>query len=321
MKVSVILTIKNEAASLPALLESLAAQSRPADEVIVCDGGSADGSAAILSAYRGRLPLRLFKAPGSNISQGRNRAIAAAAGPIIASTDAGVRLTPDWLAELVRPIEEGGAAAAAGWFRPAPQTDFETVMGATVLPDLADIDPAAFLPSSRSAAFLKSAWQAAGGYPEWLDYGEDLVFDLALRGLYGPFPFAPAAVAHFRPRPSLAAFGRQYYRYARGDGKAGLWPRRHAVRYLTYFFGLPALLAMAARGRLLGWLGLLAAAGLYCRRPAQRLWPLTAGWPPGRRLAGLALIPVILLVGDLAKMAGYPAGVCWRRTLGRPERL
>ena len=34
-------------------------------------------------------------------------------------------------------------------------TDFEVVMGATVLPNLDDVDPESFLPSSRSIASLR----------------------------------------------------------------------------------------------------------------------------------------------------------------------
>ena len=73
-------------------------------------------------------------------------------------------------------------------------------MGATVLPAVDEIRPESFLPSSRSVAFTKAAWQAAGGYPEWLDYCEDLIFDFRLREVSGPFAWAPEAVAHFRPR-------------------------------------------------------------------------------------------------------------------------
>ena len=67
-------------------------------------------------------------------------------------------------------------------------------MSGTVLPAMDDIDPQTFLPSSRSIAFTKEAWAAVGGYPEWLDYCEDLLFDLALRDRYS-FAFAPAAIA------------------------------------------------------------------------------------------------------------------------------
>jgi glycosyltransferase involved in cell wall biosynthesis len=312
MNVSVIVTVKDEGEAIRALLESLLDQTRRPDEIVICDGGSSDNTLEIIEDYRRWLPLHLVEAPGSNISQGRNRAIDAATGPLIAVTDAGVILSPVWLEELIRPLEENSAPVVSGWFEADPYTDFEVIMGATVLPERQEIDPAACLPSSRSVAFRKEAWEVVGGYPEWLDYGEDLVFDLALRQKYGPFPFARWAVAYFRPRGTLRAFARQYYNYARGDGKANLWPRRHAVRYATYVLALPGILWLLWREKWYGWLLLLAGMGAYCRRPAQRLWSATGGWRPPARLRALALIPLIRLIGDVAKMIGYPAGLWWR---------
>lgn len=312
MNVSVILTVKNEGAALEALLDSLVQQTRLPGEVVVADGGSTDNTLAVLRDYQRWLPLKIIHAPGSNISQGRNQAIAAAAGPIIVATDAGVVLSPIWLEELVRPLEKEEAQVVGGWFEADPYTDFEVVMGATVLPSLHEIQPKKFLPSSRSVAFRKEAWEAVGGYPEWLDYSEDLVFDLALRAHYGPFSFAPRAVAYFRPRRDLRSFFRQYYHYGRGDGKANLWPRRHAIRYVTYLLLLPALLRDIWRGHWRGWFGLMLGTGAYSYRPARRLWQVTWGWRPPARLRAFSLIPIIRFVGDVAKMAGYLAGLGWR---------
>ena len=188
-----------------------------------------------------------------------------------------------------------------------------------MLPARQDIDPQAFLPSSRSVAFRKSAWAAVGGYPEWLEHSEDLVFDKALRERFGPFAFAPEAVAYFRPRPSLRAFYRQYHAYARGDGKANLWPRRHAIRYATYLIGLPLILRAIWRERFVGWLLLLLGIGAYSRRPAERLWANTWGWRPPARARAFALIPIIRLVGDVAKMVGYPEGGWWRLRRGASD--
>src|SRR5258707_13813115 len=116
---------------------------------------------------------------------------------------------------------------------------------------------------------LHDALPILGGYPEWLDYCEDLVFDLALQNAGHLFGFAPEAKVWFRPRGSLVAFFRQYFRYARGDGKADLFRRRHAIRYAVY-----AALALLRyrRGR---WLVLLLALGglAYTRRPYARLRP------------------------------------------------
>lgn len=320
MPVSVVLTVLNEAESLPALLDSLAQQTRPPDEIVVAEGGSRDRTPAILQEYAGRLPLRVIAAPGSNISQGRNFAIGAACGDVIAATDAGVRCQPDWLERLTAPFADPAVMSAAGFFRADPRGVLETAMGATVLPEARDVNPATFLPSSRSVAFRRSAWEAVGGYPEWLDFSEDVVFDLALRAHFGPFAFVPEALVHFRPRGSLAALARQYYQYARGDGKANLFPRLHAIRYGAYLMLAPALVYTAVRVN--PWLGLAGVlAGLaYLRLPLRRLWPRLSGMPPLDRLRALAYLPLIRFVGDAAKMLGYPVGVYWRLTRGAPGR-
>jgi glycosyltransferase involved in cell wall biosynthesis len=327
MKVSVIATILNEVEALERLLTSLESQSRPPDEVVIADGGSTDGSLDLLDdwARAGRLGLRVLRRPGANISAGRNAAIAAATGDVVAVTDAGVRLEPGWLEALAAPFEgppagERFVAAVAGWFVADPRTLFETAMGATVLPHVREVRPETFLPSSRSVAFRPAAWEAAGGYPEWLDYCEDLIFDLRLSDLYGPFPFEPGARVHFRPRGSLRAFFRQYYQYARGDGKADLWRRRHLARYLTYLVAGPALLLLALFHSPWWWLALAAGLAVYTATPYRRLWPMLAGYGLAERLAAVLLVPVIRVVGDVAKMLGYPLGLVWRRrNWERPE--
>lgn len=326
LRVSAIATVFNEVASIDALIASLCGQSRPPDEIVIVDGGSQDGTLERLgawasgtpptpwdrkAAFAGLPPIRCISAPGANISAGRNLAISEAAGPIIAVTDAGVRLVDGWLDELVAPFSEG-ARVVAGFFGSDPRGAFETALGAATLPEAREIDPDNFLPSSRSVAFLKADWQAIGGYPEWLDYCEDLVFDLRLRALAGPARFAPKALALFRPRPDPVAFWKQYYRYARGDGKAGLWPLRHALRYLTYGLAMPALVLLGWRLHPLAWLLLaLGLAGMLHRGLGRlsRQWQVLT---PGERLGALAWLPAIRAVGDLAKMAGYPVGLAWR---------
>jgi glycosyltransferase involved in cell wall biosynthesis len=304
------------------LLDSLAVQTRQPDQVIIVDGGSQDGTLALLRAEQAcaRLALTIIEQPGANISQGRNAAIAAAQGEIIAVTDAGVRLVATWLERLVTPLEESaddtGQRAApvvvAGFFRPDPQTLFEVAMGATVLPELSDIDPERFLPSSRSVAFLKRAAQAIGGYPDWLDYCEDLIFDLRLWNRFGPFVFVPEALVYFRPRGSLQAFSKQYFLYARGDGKADLWRRRHLLRYLTYLVALPAIGLLGRRRGEHWWtLYLISIPGMFLT-PWRRLPPLWRDYGPFDRLRALLWVPIIRIVGDAAKMIGYPVGLLWR---------
>ncbi len=310
---SVVMTVLNEATSVNQVLDSLAAQTRLPDEVVIVDGGSTDGTWEILEARpAGDLPVRVFRQEGANISSGRNLAIGHARGPIIAVTDAGVTLPPTWLELLVAPVTEEHPLAA-GFFVPDPRGPFETALGATTLPRVEDIPDGRFLPSSRSAAFLKRIWGASGGYPEWLDYCEDLVFDIRAEEAAGcRWTFVPQAAVHFRPRPTLRAFARQYYLYARGDGKADLWASRHAVRYATYLMGGPTLLAWAVTGRDWAWAALGAGLVAIVAKSLSRLVGQWGDLSVGGRVAAAAWVPVIRVIGDLSKMAGYPVGRWWR---------
>lgn len=319
MRVSVILTVLNEGAAMHPLLESLTAQTRPPDEIVIADGGSRDNTVALISEYAARLPLYTLSVPGANIAQGRNAAIRAATGDVIAVTDAGVRCEPAWLEKLTAPFHQPSgvrgqpsANLVAGFFASDPQTVTEVAMGATVLPDQRDVNPNTFLPSSRSVAFRKAVWEAVGGYPEWLDFSEDVVFDLRVRERFGPFVFAPEALVHFRPRGSLRALARQYYQYARGDGKANLFPKQHTVRYVAYLIVAPLLIYAALSVNAWLWLVGLMAGLAYLRTPLRRVRPYLASLSLPDRLSALLLIPVIRVVGDLAKMLGYPTGVWWR---------
>lgn len=308
---ALVVTVLDEAGSIDALLTSVERQTCQPDEIVVVDGGSTDGTWEKLQSWQGRLRLVLLRLDGASISRGRNAAIAETAAPLIAVTDAGVELDPHWLEELLAHATE--ADVVSGFFCSSWRTPFEAALGATVLPALEDVRPESFLPSSRSVLFHRAAWEVVGGYPEWLDYCEDLVFDLALRDHGFRFLFAPRARAAFRPRPTPRAFFRQYYLYARGDGKADLWRKRHAMRYLTYLAG-PALLFLF---RLRALPLLLAGMALYLRRPYQRALPEVAEMDALDRTRAIVWVPALRVLGDVAKIVGYPVGTMWRLRHGR----
>ncbi len=336
--ITLIATVLNEGHSMHRLMQSLVAQTRLPDEVVIVDGGSHDNTVAILESYTDQLPLRVLIVQGCNISEGRNRAIAAARGDIIAVTDAGVILAPNWLEQITKPLlDDPTYDAVGGFFDPDYTTLFELAMSATVLPLVDEINPATFLPTSRSVAFRKAVWKTVDGYPEWLDYCEDLVFDLRVKQVLESqseakiivlFAFAPQALVAFRPRGSLRSFFKQYYLYARGDGKADLWRKRHISRYLTYLVALPAVFLLGLLIHPLLWLFVLPGAFFYLRQPYQRLAKIikshklrTTNDNP-TKITGLntwysllylsVMVVVIRIVGDIAKMLGYPVGWWWR---------
>jgi glycosyltransferase involved in cell wall biosynthesis len=306
--VSVIATVKDEAGSIEPFLCALLEQSRTPDEIIISDGGSTDGTRQIVHrmAVEADVAVRVIDAPGSNIARGRNVAIERCAGPIVAVTDAGAMPRPDWLERLIRPVEVCGAGVSGGFFVPGGSGFVERCISAVITPQLPEVDPDTFLPSSRSLAFRKEWWERVGGYPEWLDHCEDVVFDLELKREGAALAFVPDAIVTWNPRSTMRGFARQYFYYARGDAHAGLWRERHALRYGAYLV-LVALLGRAARRpTTLG--PLIAGSRAYLARYYRRARRASPARTPLQAAMAKGLIPAIVLVGDLAKMLGYAAG-------------
>ena len=299
MKVSLVTTVKDDAEAIEPFLETLAGQTRQPDEIVVVDGGSTDGTLQRLRAARG---ITLIEEPGANIARGRNLAIAAANHDVIAVTDADCLLEPGWLEHLLVPIRSG-ADVSMGFYRPVAEGLLQTCMGAVNLPDADEIDPATFMPSSRSVAFRRSAIEAAGGYPEWLEIGEDMFVNHRWRDLGLDLRFAPHAVVRWRLRGTLADTWLQYFRYARGDAIAGMFPERHALRFAVYG---GALYAWSSRSRLLK-LATLVGAGVYAARPLRRAITRLQARPD--RAKAIVAVPALSAFTDVAKMAGYLSGL------------
>lgn len=318
VRITIVCTAKNEEDNIATLIESMLGQSLRPDEIVINDNNSTDGTAAVVQRYHdaGR-PVRLVRG-GHNIPSGRNNAIHHATGDIIACTDAGLVLDRHWLQRITAPLRENTADIVAGFFHPLPRSIFEHAIGCTNYPDAVEVNPATFMPFGKSVAFRKHNWEVVDGYPEWASHCEDLLFDRAMLQSGARLAFAGTALVHFRPRERLRAFFWQYYYYARGDAVAGLWPRRHALRYATY--------AVAAVLGLLGGLGwVLVGIGVlaYCRRPWQRVMRRRhEGYTVTQSVLAAGLVPLIRVTGDIAKMIGYPAGWIrlWRNPHLRSER-
>ena len=105
--ISVVIPVLDDAEMLARCLEDLAAQLRPADEIVVVDNGSTDETAAVARAAG----ARVIEQPQRGIWPAASAGYDAATGDIIARLDADSRPPTDWLlhieAELVDAPEVG----------------------------------------------------------------------------------------------------------------------------------------------------------------------------------------------------------------------
>ncbi|GIG28737.1 glycosyltransferase family 2 protein [Cellulomonas marina] len=110
LRISVVVPALDEEALLPACLASLAAQDRPADEVLVVDNGSRDATAALARAAGATVLVE----PRRGIWPAAARGYDAASGDVIARCDADSTLPPGWLAAVEAAFADPACLAVTG---------------------------------------------------------------------------------------------------------------------------------------------------------------------------------------------------------------
>jgi len=302
VRTAIIATVRNEASRIEEFLASLERQTRTPDVIVVTDGGSTDDTPQKLAAFAARtnLPFRWSSVPG-NRSTGRNAAVRAAEADLIAATDVSI-LDPSWFERILAPLERGEADVVAGWYELLVDTPRERAVGLLTQYSLGQVRPETFLPSSRSVAFRRAAWEGAGGYPEDLATTEDTVFDLRLRRAGFRFVFEPRAVVRWRPATSAWTAYRMYRQFAESDGQAGIFLAaysRYGLVYAAYAGGLLLLILGAFWWPL--WIVLLPGGIAYLLFRIRKVFR-----------AGLwSQIPYAIVVGfalDAAMLTGYLRG-------------
>jgi glycosyltransferase involved in cell wall biosynthesis len=102
MRVSVVMPVYNGEAYVAEALDSVHAQTRQADEIVVVDDGSQDAGAAIVARYA---DVRCLYQPNGGCAAARNRGVAEAGGDVIAFIDQDDRWLPGHLARMLDVLE------------------------------------------------------------------------------------------------------------------------------------------------------------------------------------------------------------------------
>src|ERR1043165_745641 len=223
MKVSVVVPVRDEEHSIRELLESLLAQTRPPDEIVITDGGSTDATPQIIEDYIHRgAPVRLIRAGAALPGRGRNLGAAQASCEWLAVSHARIRLANNWLEALVTKAEtRNGIDVVYGSWEPVTDSFFKQCAAIAYVPPPTSHEGIMVRPRSIASALLRrEAWRAVNGFPEDLRSAEDLLFMDRLEHAGYKTAYEPRAQVYWDLRPTLWSTFKRFLIYSRNNIRA-----------------------------------------------------------------------------------------------------
>lgn len=311
--VSVIIPAYNSAETLGACLAALQRQTRPPEEIIVVNDGSTDGTAQVAAAYG----VAVLHQPNAGQAAARNRGARVAGGAILLFTDADCEPAPDWIEQMLIPLQAPAVVGVKGRYQTRQpqlvarfvqqeyQERYDRMAGAAQI-DFID---------TYSAAYRRQVFLANGGFDPSFRINEDQEFSFRLADRGYRLVYRPQAVVAHQHRATLAG-------YAYRKFLVGLWKPRVTRRYpakLRHDSHTPLSLKLQMIFTMVG--ALLAGAGMILRQRrlllsglGSSLLLLVSGLPflikIGRRDRPVLLVaPLLLWLRAWALSLGFLVGI------------
>lgn len=221
--VSVVIPTREGGTSLLRCVESVAASSYSAElvEILVVDDGSQNPDAGWVSGVRNAHPgARVIHKAWGGPASARNCGINAAAGELVAFTDDDCLVARDWVAEVVRALEDDSAAGVGGRVRAADNSVISKYMD-----HVCALDPF-LLPSGEpwylvtaNCCFRRGDLLEAGGFDTTFKLGaaEDTDLSLRLSRSGKRLKFQPSCRVSHSYANTLESFVSRFHRYGLGN--------------------------------------------------------------------------------------------------------
>jgi len=201
--ISIVVTVRNEAKNIAALLDSLVLQEPPI-EILVVDSGSEDPTRDIVRQYEARYEHVHLYIRGGTRGEGRNFGIGKARGEAIAFIDGDAIANPFWVHEIREGLKQ--ADVVAGRTIQIGYRPFEELERVELIVQGSDVT----FPSTN-LAYRVSVLREVGGFDPWLRTAEDI--DLNMRAVTAGhrIVYRAGMIVYHRTRDSYFDFLRQAF--------------------------------------------------------------------------------------------------------------
>lgn len=235
MSVLAVIPCLNEARHLAPLLKQML-DDTAIDQLVVVDGGSTDGSRAIVAAMADDKRLILLDNPDRIQSAGVNRAVSrfGSEHDWLLRIDAHCLYPDGYAARLLLSAQINKASAVVvpmvtvgkGGFQRATAAAQNSILGTGGSPHR-HLVSGRFVEHGHHALIDLDMFRSVGGYCEAMPCNEDAEFDHRQQMAGGSIWLEPAAAVTYFPRADLGSLWKQYRRYGQGRARN---MRRHGMR-------------------------------------------------------------------------------------------
>ncbi len=295
--ITVVVPVRDEAATVGAALESLARQTVGPEclEILIYDGDSTDGTQAVCEAFAGRCAWRRFEVlanPRRTVPHALNGALATSRCAWFTRLDGRARLSPGYLEACLEALRAAGPRTAAGgrFVAEADGRVAASIAAAVTHP----LGVGSGFRTRRTAGEIHhhpfAVWRTddvrrLGGYAAELTRNQDDEFSMRAIRAGARILLVPAAAVTYRPRERFGGLAAQYFQYglwkAAVARRRGLFPLRSAAPG-GLVLGAAGAVAVAASGRsalpVLILAGGYVTAGAVVSRGNPRAHPVAASW-------------------------------------------
>ncbi|WP_260928040.1 glycosyltransferase family 2 protein [Novosphingobium sp. 9] len=273
MTAVVVIPTLNERDHIEGLLAQFLAE--PLDAVggiLVADGGSTDGTRAIVERIAREEPrVQLVDNPDRIQSAGVNRAVALAnpRWDVIVRVDAHADYPQDYVTRLLASLERHEADTVVVRLTTRGVTPFQRATAAAQNSRIGTGGSAhrmggasRFVDHGHHAAFRRAIFEQVGGYDTSFEANEDAELDARIRQRGGRIWLDTTIPVIYYPRKTVRALARQYFRYGSGRARTVL---KHGEK-LKLRQMLPPVVLLAICASMAGalvWTPLLSVALVY----------------------------------------------------------
>jgi glycosyltransferase involved in cell wall biosynthesis len=207
---SIILTIKNEEASIARTLDSLLEQ-KPPFEIIIVDSESNDDTISIVKTYAKKCDNIHLYTKKTSRGGGRNYGVSKAKGDIICFTDGGCEAHPKWLKELLSHFEDGADVVAGKTIDKGAVTQINRVE--------LNVNGYDVTWPSCNLAYRKEIFLSLNGFDERFITAEDVDLNLRAAKTGSNIVYASGAVIHRESAKNPLKYLKQSFWYGYGRGQ------------------------------------------------------------------------------------------------------